>query len=121
MQHQQFTMVKDQKMQNCINECQSCHSVCVQTVAHCLQMGGKHAEPSHIRLLEDCAQICQTSADFMLRGSDLHGQTCGACAVICERCADDCGKFTDDEIMQHCAQICRSCAESCREMSHHAM
>ena len=26
----------------------------------------------------------------MIRGSDLHGDTCGACAAVCERCADEC-------------------------------
>jgi len=106
-----------QQMQNCIQECTNCHNVCLQTITHCLQMGGRHAEPGHIRLLMDCAEICQTSANFMLRMSDLHGETCGACAVVCERCAEDCERFTDDPVMQQCAETCRRCAQSCREMA----
>jgi hypothetical protein len=104
-------------MQTCIRDCLDCYSICTETITHCLQMGGKHAEPSHIRLLMDCAQICQTSAGFMLRMSDLHHHTCQICAEICERCAVDCEGFGDDEMMVQCAEACRRCAQSCKEMA----
>jgi len=107
----------NEMMRNCIRECQSCHSICLETVTHCLERGGKHAEASHIRLLLDCADICQTSDDYMLRNSDLHARTCGVCADVCERCAEDCERFGDDPVMQQCAAACRNCATSCREMA----
>ena len=110
------TMI-DQRMRECIQECHHCHDVCMETISHCLQMGGEHAEPRHIQLLLDCAEICQTSANFMLRMSEFHGQTCGVCADVCERCAEDCERFGDDEMMQQCAEACRRCASSCREMA----
>lgn len=113
MTHSQMS----QEMQECIDNCLTCHSTCVEATNHCLQMGGPHAEPTHIRLLMDCAQVCQTSADFMLRMSDLHPETCGVCADVCERCAIDCERFGDDETMKACAQVCRKCAESCRSMA----
>ncbi len=105
------------KMQQCIDECLACHRVCLETVQHCLRMGGKHAEASHIRLLQDCAQICGTSADFMLRGSDLHARTCGVCAEVCERCAESCAQLGGDTQMKACEDACRRCAASCREMA----
>jgi hypothetical protein len=105
------------EMEQCIDNCTECHRVCVETIAHCLQMGGKHAEASHIRLLEDCAQICQTSADYMSRGSDLHGRTCAVCAEVCRRCAEDCERMGDDAQMRRCAEVCRRCAESCQHMA----
>ena len=108
---------KSPEMQRCIQECLSCHAVCLETVPHCLQMGGEHAQEAHIRLLLDCAEICQTSANFMLRGSELHGRTCAVCAEVCQRCAQDCERFMDDPMMQACAQACRACAESCRQMA----
>lgn len=110
-------MHSSERMQQCIRDCQTCSQVCLETVTHCLQKGGKHAEPQHIRLLMDCAEICQTSANFMIRGSIYHGRTCGVCAEICEACADSCASFTDDVEMQHCAEVCRTCAASCREMA----
>lgn len=107
----------DQAMQTCIDHCQRCHSVCLQTVTHCLTLGGRHAAAAHIRLLLDCAEICQTSANFMLRQSEFHAQTCGVCAEICQQCADDCARFADDQMMQQCVQSCRQCAESCQQMA----
>jgi len=105
------------KMRGCIDNCQTCHSICLETAVHCLGMGGEHAAADHIRLLWDCAEICQTSANFMLRGSDLHAHTCGACAEVCERCAESCARMADDKQMQACAEACRRCAESCRMMA----
>ena len=104
-------------MDDCIDWCSTCRDICLQTVNYCLGMGGEHAEQAHIRLLLDCAEICQTSANFMLRESEMHGSTCRACADVCERCAESCAKFEGDEIMQACAETCRGCAESCREMA----
>ena len=106
-----------QEMQQCIENCLTCHRSCLETVTHCLAKGGRHAEAAHIRLLLDCVEICQTSANFMLRGSLFHALTCGVCAELCQRCADDCARFSDDQIMAQCAQICRRCAESCRHMA----
>ena len=80
------------------------------------QHGDEHADPKHIRTLLDCAQACETSRDFMLRGSDLHSKTCGVCADACERCAESCERLGGEE-MERCAEICRSCAESCHEMA----
>jgi hypothetical protein len=109
----------NQDMQRCTDNCTTCHATCIATIQHCLGKGGRHAAREHIRLLADCAQICRTSADFMIRQSDHHALTCGVCAEICQRCADDCEQTADgDQEMRRCADICRRCAESCREMSH---
>ena len=106
-----------EEMQQCIQNCTDCHRICLETVAHCLQMGGAHAEAGHIRTLLDCAEICQTSANFMIRGSQFHVRTCAVCAEICEACARECARFGDDAQMQACAETCRRCAESCRRMA----
>lgn len=111
-----------QELQQCIDNCQQCHEICTRTISYCLQQGGQHSEPAHIRLMLDCAQICATGADFMIRGSDLHRLTCGACAEVCDRCAEDCAKLADgDETMRRCADACRRCAESCNRMAGHAL
>ena len=103
-------------MRSCIDECQSCHEVCVETLTHCLSMGGDHAQAEHIRSLIDCAQMCTTSADFMLRASPAHADVCDVCADVCEECAESCEEL-DGEEMKRCADQCRRCAESCREMA----
>ena len=108
------------EMQQCVDECLSCYSTCEQTIQHCLEMGGKHAEPAHIRLMADCAEICRTSAGFMLRGSPLHTSTCGVCAEVCRACEKECRKMREDPEMLKCADACARCAESCERMAHAA-
>lgn len=117
--HQGHTM--NAEMEQCIQNCLDCHRSCEQTTAYCTQMGGKHADPIHLRLLRDCAQICITSADFMIRESEVHPQVCGVCADVCARCAQSCESMGDDAQMQECAKTCRRCAESCRKMAGMAM
>ena len=107
----------DARMQECIDRCRSCEELCIETVTHCLETGGTHAAPDHINLLLACAEICSTSARFMLLGSRHHMRTCELCAEVCEACAEECESFAGDETMQRCAEACRRCAESCRHMA----
>ena len=107
----------DPRMQECIDRCQSCQEACLETVTHCLQIGGEHASPDHIGMLLSCAEICDTSARFMLLGSPHHARVCEVCAEICEACAQECQQMGDDDAMQRCAEACRRCAESCRQMA----
>ena len=108
----------DEELLRCIELCSDCHKACLQTIPYCLQQGGPHAEPNHVRLMMDCAEICQTSANFMLRGSDLHPHICAVCADVCDRCAADCDRMADDTRMAACAEMCRRCADACRRMAH---
>lgn len=102
-------------MQSCIDNCTRCAQVCLQTAMNqCLEMGGRHVEPEHFRLMINCAEICQLSANFMLSNSRFHNRTCEVCAEICEACAMDCQSIGD---MEECASTCRQCAESCKQMA----
>lgn len=105
------------EMQQCINDCLDCHATCLETIAYCVQQGGRHVESAHFQLLMDCAEACQVAANFMCRGSELHGPYCGICAEVGDRCAASCDQFGDDEQMKACAEACRRCAESCRKMA----
>jgi hypothetical protein len=100
----------------CIQNCLECGRACLETISHCLLKGGEYSTEKHIRLLQDCAEICQTSANFIIRNSDLHLTICSACAEVCLRCAESCQRFGDDDRMKTCAEACRRCAESCQLM-----
>ena len=104
-------------MQECRDNCTECHTICTETVEHCLSLGGEHAAPDHIRTLLDCAQICQTSADFLTRSSEHHATICAACAELCRACEAECRSMGDDETMARCADVCARCAESCEQMA----
>jgi hypothetical protein len=98
------------QMQDCINDCLNCHNVCFDMATQALQKDAKNV--NYITTLQDCAEICLTSAHFMLRNSALHGYTCQACAKICTHCEEMCNQQGDTD----CANACRACANSCQQM-----
>lgn len=106
-------------MKHCIDLCHDCHRVCLETLAHCLALGGKHAEAGHINALLDCIATCTASVSLMTRNSPVHAQMCETCAEACRRCAESCEKI-DDPQCRRCAELCRACEASCREMGAHA-
>lgn len=80
----------EQSMQDCIEACSHCHQVCLQTATnHCLEVGGKHVEAEHFRLMLNCAAVCE------------------ACAASCKKLGG----------MDECVEACTNCAESCRKMA----
>lgn len=107
-----------EEMRACIRLCLDCYASCVECTAHCMTMGGVHAEAAHLTALADCATLCEASANFMLRSSELHASVCGVCADACERCAASCERIGGkDDMMRRCAETCRRCAASCRAMA----
>ena len=102
-------------MQDAIKACLDCHSMCLRmAMGYCLERGGRHAEQKHLRLMINCAELCQTSANFMLSDSPLHGRVCLICAEACEACAKSCEQVGD---MRDCVEECQDCAKSCRTMT----
>ncbi len=92
-----------------------CHRVCQQTALnHCLEAGGAHVEPAHYRLMLNCAEICQTSANFQLGSSSFSAQVCGVCAEVCLACAMSCKKVGG---MSDCVEACDHCAQTCAKMA----
>jgi len=109
---------RDDEMTKCIQLCRDCHAMCTQTIAHCLKLGGRHATPDHIRLLADCAQMCATSADYMLRESPFHDRICRLCSDLCTQCGKDCEHVSaDDQMVKQCIEMCHKCAASCERMA----
>lgn len=118
MAHTTGGTMRSEDMERCIQECLDCYSACTATAVHCLVIGGEHASREHQTALLDCAAICQTSADFMLRESPLRSRVCGLCAEACRRCEERCGSMANgDQTMLACAEACRWCAESCERMT----
>ena len=102
-------------MQDAIQACLDCHSMCLHmAMGFCLERGGRHVEQKHFRLMLNCAELCQTSANFMLSDSPLHGRVCLICAEACEACAKSCEQVGD---MRECVEECQRCAKSCRSMT----
>ena len=109
-------------MTHCLENCAACERVCTETLAAVLGWPDDRADARLVRLLADCADICGTSARFLMRQSELHTSTCRACADVCAACAGACEAIAGDADLARCAQACRRCAATCEEMAsaHHA-
>lgn len=94
-------------MSRCIELCGECHRSCLGAAV------SGQADSDHQGLLLDCAEMCQTAADFMSRNSPLHGYACGLCAHVCKVCHDRCAQGDLERI----GEICARCADSCMHMS----
>jgi hypothetical protein len=87
--------------------CNTCRASCLEIVGYSIRMQGYYAEVGHVRLLEDCARICETMVDFVLRGSELSGALRTLCADVCRRCAQDCDRFDYDQRLLARAAVIR--------------
>lgn len=110
-------VMSKQMVEECIEITTKCANVCQESIDYCLQQGGKHVQPHHMKSLIDCAEICRTCDDYLLRRSEHMGEICGVCADVCVTCAESCASMTGDKKMQECADICNRCADACRRMA----
>lgn len=119
MQHMthQASEDRDPAITDCIENCNRCAAVCLETINYCLGKGGGHADAQHIATMAACADMCTTSAATMLRGANVQQAICSACAAVCRQCAASCDGFGDDADMRRCAEACRRCAQSCAAMA----
>ena len=109
-------MPMNTRIQDCIDDCQNCEEVCLETITHCLEMGKDYADPEQVNLLITCAEVCATNAKLMSIDSPFHVKIVRVGAEICDACAEFCEEFEDD-LMTRCAVRCRACADSCREVA----
>lgn len=101
--------------QDAIKALQHCHAMChSMAMTHCLEKGGEHASPQHLRLMLDCAATCAFTADALGRKSQFHTLFAALCAEVCATCGEDCDAIGD---MEPCVEACRDCAKKCREIS----
>lgn len=101
--------------QTCIDSCVKCAQICQECLVMCLQEADVNARMNCIKALQDCSEICTTTACYMSRSSMNIKEICDACATVCEKCATECDAFKDQHC-QTCADTCRQCASECRSM-----
>ena len=104
------------KNKEAMRDCWECRDECQDMLFnHCLQQGGDHVAQPHVKIMTDCIEICQITADFLRRKSPLSESLCSVCAEVCEECAKSCAQLGDKK-MDKCAETCRQCADSCRQV-----
>ena len=56
----------DEEMRRCVDDCLACHRVCLTAASqHCLDVGGRHVEPRHMRLMLACVEICPVGIEHV--------------------------------------------------------
>lgn len=102
-------------LSQCKDVCRECHQMCIEAATHYLVKGEGELR-DHVRLLWDCSEICIITANFLGRGSEYRGEACRACAIVCDGCAERCGRMADP-IMKRCGEICRLASNLCRQVA----
>ena len=105
----------DPNMRACMDACHECNVTCLHmAMNHCVETGGQHTQPAHVKIMFDCAQICAAAIDFMACNSAHRQHICRDCAEICRACAASCEGLDG---MEDCAAACRKCADACDRMA----
>jgi hypothetical protein len=100
-----------QALHDCALACASCADAClgeknVQNLVRC------------IRLNQDCADVCETTARLLTRHTEPHSpllrRQLEVCEAACQACGAECEKHAHHhEHCRVCAEACRACAEAC--------
>ncbi len=105
MEFQQNELIRS--LLQCAVECEHCANACLDEGDHLPMM------VNCIRLDRDCATICRSTADLIIRGSEISDKALEICAEICTKCAEECGSHDMDHC-QECSKACMECAEACK-------
>lgn len=108
--------INNNKYQACIDACSKCAQACLECFDACLQESDVADRVKHIKMLVECALMCQSSIAMMSMDAQNAKNHCKMCAKMCEKCAKSCSEF-DDEHCTECSEVCYDCAEQCKIMS----
>lgn len=109
---------------DCAKACDDCARMCNMCAAHCTKMvaDGKKEHLATVRTCVDCASICKSASEIVIKSGPFSDLICTACADACKRCGDACEKHAEhDPIMKQCASECRKCENACRTMMKHTI
>ena len=105
-----------EEMEECVDHCLAAHRACLDTLTYLLESSGR-GDGRLLKRLMDCAEMSETAAQFLVRGSEIHARVCAVCAEVSAVCAEACEAFAEDAQLRACAEICRRTAASCRSMA----
>jgi hypothetical protein len=107
---------EQQKANKAVVACLGTKNVCLQTQRYCLTKGGKLVDPTFINQLQDCAAVCDLTANAVLRESALKSDLAKLCNQTCQTTVKACEQFKDDPQVQMCTQYAQASAQSCQEI-----
>lgn len=102
---------EDQEAERCIDALQACYAVCMRSVSYGYVKESGPLQEEHVRLMIDCAEMCQTAANFLIRESDHYLRICREAAEICKDLVSSCEGVDG---MEGILSICDECVSACR-------
>jgi hypothetical protein len=119
--HPRKPELKGDTLVTCIDACNECGESCTACADACLGEQMVADLVRCIRLNEDCADVCATTARLVSRQTEpdsaLVRAQLSACLVACEKCASECDRHAAmHEHCRICAESCRVCASACRDL-----
>ncbi|HZU67691.1 MAG TPA: hypothetical protein VFA09_10475 [Ktedonobacteraceae bacterium] len=101
------------EFQQCVQDLQTCHDMCMQMVEDERHASGEHGQSGHTSMLRDCARLCQVTAHFLQDNNPLYGYVTSACAQVTQHCSEECQRMGDTD----CANACQNAAWSLQQIS----
>jgi hypothetical protein len=89
----------------------TCMDTITECFDYCLQHGGEHADPDHLRAHLDAWDLLSATSTLVARDSGCAAAIKPVCADAVKRCEESCERFEDDEMMKACADVCREAYE----------
>lgn len=103
--------------QQFIQEFTRCSAVCYECLNAMLDEPDINDRKRCLKLLLECARMCEMSAFVMSLDGKFVKRHCELCAEMCDVCAQECALFEDTCSCQ-CSKELRRCADACAEMLH---
>lgn len=92
---------------------QECAMACHQAFAfNAPKEAGMNLAYLHLKRLQACSEICETTARLLVREGVEMDQLCTITARICQQCADSCDQ-AKNTALEEVADICRQAAKAC--------
>lgn len=98
----------------CVEACDDCQRT-LRDAAHGVADGASK-RPMR-RLLLDCAEICEATANYASAGSVFLPEVVAGCVRICDECGAACEALPADAGLDACIDACRRAAAACFALS----
>lgn len=104
------------EMQQCLAAVVESERMCMETMTYCLQQGGRMADESLIRALQDASDFCRLTTELLYRRSEWHGRASAMAAEVVGQTARRCTEFGDDAQLKTCSEACLRAASCAKRM-----
>lgn len=101
-------------LQACVQACDDCQRILLDAAR-----GGADGASGRAmrRLLLDCAEICEATANYASAGSVFLPEVVAACVRLCDECGAACEALPADAGLDACIDACRRAAAACFALS----